>query len=104
MAASSSLQPGAQIVFGAPEVQTDTIDPTASPPGKPTAAEMSAGGSLLFIKTLHRTSLWHRRPGEDVISMLRARPAGDCIYAASPLARLASPRSGLISGWVRRWG
>jgi hypothetical protein len=48
---------------------------------------MSADGSLLFVKTLHRTFLWHRRVGESVVSMLSARPAGDCIYAADTAAQ-----------------
>ncbi len=79
--ASGALQPGAHLALGAPVVQIDAIDLAVSPPGKPTAAEMSADGSLLFVKTLHRTFLWHRRPGETITAMLSARPAGDCIYA-----------------------
>jgi hypothetical protein len=42
---------------------------------------MPADGSLLIVKTLHRTFLWHRGAGEEAVSMLRARSAGDCIYA-----------------------
>ncbi len=78
--AGAALQPGAHLALGPPMVQIDAIDPTVSPPGKPTAAEMSADGSLLFMKTPSRTFLWHRRPGESVQTMLSARPAGDCIY------------------------
>ena len=78
--AGAALQSGARLALGAPVVQIDTVDPTVSPPGKPTAAEMSADGSLLFMKTPSRTFLWHRRPGESVQTMLSARRAGDCIY------------------------
>ena len=85
--ASAALQPVAHLALGAPILQIDAIDPAVSPPGKPTAAEMSADGSLLFVKTLHRTFLWHRRPGETAPAMLSARPAGDCIYAANTIGQ-----------------
>ena len=68
-------------------LQIDAIDPAVSPPGKPTVAEISVDGSLLFVKTLHRTFLWHRRPGETVPAMLSARPAGDCLYAANSIGQ-----------------
>jgi len=78
--AASALRPGAKIALGPPMVEIDAVDRSASPPRKPTAAEMSADGSLLFIKTLDRTFLWHRSSGMSMLSMLTDRPAGDCIY------------------------
>ena len=81
-APAAALQPGATIALGASITTLDTLDHSTNPAAKPTGGDMSADGSLLAIKTLDRTFLWHRSPGQSIQNLLSNKPAGDCIYDA----------------------
>ena len=77
---AASLVAGATIALSAPIANLDALDHSTNPAGKPTGGDLSNDGSLLAIKTLDRTFMWHRSPGQTIQAMLKARPAGDCIY------------------------
>ena len=77
---AASLVAGTTIALSAPIATLDALDPNSNPAGKPTAGDLSSDGSLLAIKTLDRTFMWHRVPGQTIQAMLKAKPAGDCIY------------------------
>jgi hypothetical protein len=77
---AASLVAGTTIALSAPIATLDALDPNSDPAGKPTGGDLSNDGSLLAIKTLDRTFMWHRSPGQTIQAMLRAKPAGDCIY------------------------
>jgi hypothetical protein len=77
---AASLRNGTTVAVGPPVATLDVLDRNVSPAGKPTGADISADGSLLAMKTLDRTFLWHRLPGQDLAALLRAEPAGSCIY------------------------
>ena len=79
-AAGSSLVPGATVNLPQPIATLDALDHSTNPAGRPTGGDLSADGSLLAIKTLDRTFMWHRAPGQSFQSLLRQKPAGDCIY------------------------
>jgi hypothetical protein len=79
-AAAAALQPGATITLGAPIATIDAVDHNSRPAAKPTGGDMSADGSILAIKTLDRTFVWHRSPGQSVQNLLSRDPAGHCIY------------------------
>jgi hypothetical protein len=79
-AAAAALQPGATVTLGAPIATIDTVDHNNRPAAKATGGDMSADGSVLAIKTLDRTFVWHRSPGQSVQNLLSRDPAGHCIY------------------------
>jgi len=75
-----SLVAGATIALSAPIANLDALDHATDPAGKPTGGDLSDDGSMLAIKTLDRSFLWHRAPGQSIQAMLKANPSGDCIY------------------------
>jgi hypothetical protein len=77
---AASLVGGTTVALSAPIANLDALDHSTNPAGKPTGGDMSNDGSLLVIKTLDRTFMWHRSPGQTIQAMFKARPAGDCIY------------------------
>jgi hypothetical protein len=77
---AASLVAGATVALTAPIATLDALDHSTDPAGKPTGGDLSNDGSLLAIKTLDRTFMWHRSPGQTIQAMLKAKPAGDCIY------------------------
>jgi len=77
---AASLVAGVTIALSAPIAELDTLDHSTNPAGKPTGGDLSNDGSMLAIKTLDRTFVWRRSPGQSIQAMLKAKPAGDCIY------------------------
>jgi hypothetical protein len=79
-APAASLVPGTTVQLSASIATLDALDYATNPAGRPAGGDLTADGTLLAIKTLDRTFMWHRSPGQSIQAMLRQKPAGDCIY------------------------